>query len=95
MVPQYFLGLGTEIAVFHHTDCGLSRVTTDEMRNLVKKANPGRDDIAATVEGMHFHHITDIAGSVKTDVQFLATNPLVVKGTKISGWVYDVDTGKV
>ncbi|KAJ6501635.1 carbonic anhydrase [Mycena vitilis] len=95
MVPQHFLGLGAEIAVFHHTDCGLSRVTTDEMRDLVKKANPGRDDIAATVEGMHFHHITDIAGSVKTDVQFLATNPLVVKGTKISGWVYDVDTGKI
>ncbi|KAJ6574630.1 carbonic anhydrase [Mycena capillaripes] len=94
MVPQHFLGIHGEIAVFHHTDCGMSRVTTDEMRELVKKANPGRDDVAATVDCMDFHHITDTEGSVKTDVEFLAKNPLVVKGTEISGWVYDVNTGK-
>ncbi|KAJ6574640.1 carbonic anhydrase [Mycena capillaripes] len=95
MVAQHFIGVSGEIAIYHHTDCGMSRVTTDQMRELVKKANPGRDDVAATVDCMDFHHITDIEGSVKTDVKFLAENPLVVKGTNISGWVYDVDTGKV
>ncbi|KAJ7655242.1 carbonic anhydrase [Mycena polygramma] len=95
MVAQYSLGVDGEIAVFHHKDCGMSKVTTDEMRHLVKKANPGRDDIAAIVDGLQFHHITNIEGSVKTDVKFLAENPLVIKGTKISGWVYDVDTGKI
>ncbi|KAJ6501624.1 carbonic anhydrase [Mycena vitilis] len=95
MVAQYSLGVDGEIAVFHHKDCGMSKVNTEEMRDLVKKANPGRDDIAAIVDGLQFHHITNIEGSVKIDVKFLAQNPLVIKGTKISGWVYDVDTGKV
>ncbi|KAF8213535.1 carbonic anhydrase, partial [Mycena galopus ATCC 62051] len=95
MVPQHFLGVDGEIAVFHHTDCGLTRVTTEQMREIVKKANPGRDDIAATVNGMEFHHILDVEESVKSDVKYLAENPLILKGTKLSGWVYETETGKV
>ncbi|KAF7340026.1 Protein kinase domain-containing protein [Mycena venus] len=95
MVPQLFLGVNGEIGVFHHTDCGMTKVTTDQMRELTKKANPGRADVAATVESMEFHHITDVEESVRSDVRFLAENPLILKGTKLSGWVYDVETGKV
>ncbi|KAJ7139646.1 carbonic anhydrase [Mycena epipterygia] len=96
MVAQHFVGVRGEIAVFHHKDCGLTKMTTEQMRELVKKANPGRDDVAATVDGMDFHHITNLEDSVRADVDFLAVeNPLVVKGTKISGWIYDVDTGKI
>jgi carbonic anhydrase len=95
MVAQHFVGVRGEIAVFHHKDCGMSRITTAQMHDLVKRANPGRDDVAETVEQIDFHHITNIEESVHADVKFLAENPLVVKGSKISGWVYDVDTGKV
>ncbi|KAK7064598.1 kinase domain-containing protein [Favolaschia claudopus] len=95
IVAQHFIEVRGEIAVFHHTDCGMSRTTTDQVRDLVKQANPGRGDVAETVNGIDFHHITDIEGSVRTDVKFLAENPMVVKGTKISGWVYDVETGKI
>lgn len=70
----------------------MSRTTTDQVRALVKKANPGRDDIAETVDGIDFLHITGIEES---DVKFSAENPLVLQGTKISGWIYDVETGKV
>ncbi|KAJ7456573.1 carbonic anhydrase [Mycena latifolia] len=94
MVAQHFIGVTGEVAVFHHKDCGMSRVTTEQMRDIVKKANPGRD-VAATLDGMDFHHIINVEESVKNDVTFLAENPLVVKGTKISGWVYDVETGKI
>ncbi|KAF7370578.1 Protein kinase domain-containing protein [Mycena sanguinolenta] len=95
IVAQHFIGADGEIAVFHHTDCGMSRTTTDEVRHIVKKANPGRDDIAATVDAIEFHHITDIEGSVKSDVKYLAENPLLLQGTKVSGWVYDVETGEI
>lgn len=73
----------------------MTKVTTDRMRELVKTANPGRDDVAATVDSMDFYHILDVEESVKSDVKFLAENPLILKGTKLSGWVYDVETGKV
>ncbi|KAJ7814098.1 carbonic anhydrase [Mycena olivaceomarginata] len=95
IVAQHFIGVDGEIAVFHHTDCGMSRTTTDQVRALVKKANAGRDDIAETVDGIDFLHITGIEESVRSDVKFLAENPLVLRGTKISGWIYDVETGKI
>ncbi|KAJ6604221.1 carbonic anhydrase [Mycena vulgaris] len=95
MVARHFIGVTGEIAVFHHKDCGMSRVTTDEMRALVKRANPGREDVSRTVDHIDFHHISDIEESVKDDVDFLVSNPLVKKLTKITGWVYDVDTGKI
>ncbi|KAJ7356921.1 carbonic anhydrase [Mycena albidolilacea] len=94
-VLQHGIAVTGEIAVFHHTDCGMTKVTTDRMRELVKTANPGRDDVAATVDSMDFYHILDVEESVKSDVKFLAENPLILKGTKLSGWVYDVETGKI
>ncbi|KAF7367279.1 Protein kinase domain-containing protein [Mycena sanguinolenta] len=96
VVPQYLLpDNNCEIAVMHHTDCGLSKVTTDQIRELVKSGNPGRDDIAAMVDNMEFHHIQDIEESVKNDVRYLAEHPLILKGTKLSGWVQDTETGKI
>ncbi|KAJ6522725.1 carbonic anhydrase [Mycena capillaripes] len=95
LVPQYSLGVTGEIFVFHHTDCGMTRVTTSRMRELVKAANPGRADVATMVDSIDFHHITDVEEAVKGDVEFLAENPLILKGTKLSGWIYDVETGKV
>ncbi|KAJ7693617.1 carbonic anhydrase [Mycena rosella] len=94
VVAQHFFGT-TEIAVFHHTDCGMTKFTTEWLRDTVKKANPGRDDVARTVDGMDFHHITNVEESVHADVKFLVENPLVKKGSKITGWVYNVDTGKI
>ncbi|KAJ7124748.1 carbonic anhydrase [Mycena crocata] len=77
MVAQHFIGVHGEIAIFHHKDCGMTRVTTPEMRDVVKKANPGHVDVAKTVDCMDFLHITDLEESVKADVQFLAENPLM------------------
>ncbi|KAJ6590562.1 carbonic anhydrase [Mycena vulgaris] len=94
VVAQHFFG-NKEIAIFHHTDCGMTKFTTEWLRDTVKKANPGREDVAKTVDGMDFHHITNVEESVHADVKFLVENPLVRKGTKITGWVYDVDTGKI
>ncbi|KAJ7169463.1 hypothetical protein C8R46DRAFT_1088851, partial [Mycena filopes] len=50
---------GRNIAVFHHTDCGMTHFMTEGMREKVKKANPGRDDIAQMIDAIDFHHITD------------------------------------
>ncbi|KAJ7356885.1 carbonic anhydrase [Mycena albidolilacea] len=85
----------TQIAVVHHTDCGATKFTTEWLRDKVKAANPGRDDVVKTIDGMDWHNFTDVEESVKRDLKYLAENPLVVKGTKVTGWIYDVDTGKI
>ncbi|KAJ6604219.1 carbonic anhydrase [Mycena vulgaris] len=94
VVAQHFFGID-EVAIFHHTDCGMTKFTTEWLRDTVKKANPGREDVAKTVDGIDFHHIVNVEESVHADVKFLVDNPLLKKGTKITGWVYDVETGEI
>ncbi|KAJ7154796.1 carbonic anhydrase [Mycena filopes] len=83
------------LAIFHHTDCGMTKFTTEGMREKVKKVHPGRDDVADLIDAIDFHHITDVEESVKSDVKYLAENPLIAKSTNITGWVYDTETGKI
>ncbi|KAF8213582.1 carbonic anhydrase [Mycena galopus ATCC 62051] len=94
LIVQQLFG-GREIAIVHHTDCGMTKFTTEWMRNKIKEAHPGRDDIAKTIDAVHFHNFTDIEGSVKHDLKYLAENPMILKGTHVTGWVYDVETGKM
>ncbi|KAI0321179.1 carbonic anhydrase [Amylostereum chailletii] len=94
VISQRLLGT-REIALFHHTDCGMLTFTTDHLRNAVKADAPGDETVARTVDGIHFHEFGDLEGAVKSDVEFLKNHPLVLKETAITGWIYEVETGKV
>lgn len=69
--------------------------TTDQLRGLVKSAAPGDESVARAVDNIHFHEFSDVEGSVKSDAEFLKTHPLILKETVVTGWVYEVETGKV
>jgi carbonic anhydrase len=94
VISQRLLGT-REIAVFHHTGCGMLTFSTDHLRQIVKDADPGNTAVAEHVDKLDFLEFSDLEGSVKKDVAFLEENPLVLKDTKITGWVYAVETGKV
>jgi len=91
IISQRLLGT-REIAVIHHTDCGMLTFTTPQLRDILKKEHPEQ---AATIDQIEFLPFPHLETSVKDDVKFLKENPLVLKETKITGWVYDVKTGKV
>ncbi|KAF8898464.1 carbonic anhydrase [Infundibulicybe gibba] len=93
IISQRLLGT-REIAVFHHAGCGMLTFTTDQLRRIVKDSNPGNAAIAEQVNGIDFLEFGDLEASVKDDVKFLEDNDLVLKETKITGWIYDVVTGK-
>ncbi|KAJ7139694.1 hypothetical protein C8R44DRAFT_606163, partial [Mycena epipterygia] len=82
---QHFIGV-TEIAAIHYTDCGRERFTTEGLRETAKKANPGRDDVCSDGRwyGFPLHH-QHIRGH---------RHSILVKGSKITGWMYDDETGK-
>lgn len=69
--------------------------TSPEIKQLVKDAQPGNADVAAAVDAIDFGPFSELENSVKSDVEFLKGNPLLLEGTKISGWTYDVTSGKV
>ncbi|KAI0768613.1 carbonic anhydrase [Trametes elegans] len=94
VISQRLLGT-REIAVFHHTGCGMATFDTHKLRALVKESAPGDAAVAQAVDGIDFLEFQDIEGSVKEDVKFLQESPLVLPGTKVTGWVYEVETGKI
>ncbi|KAF9263740.1 carbonic anhydrase [Marasmius fiardii PR-910] len=83
-----------EIAVFHHTDCGMLTFTTNQLKDILKK---DADDAGkAEVDKISsFLEIQNLEESVKEDVKFLKEHPLVLKETKITGWIFRVEDGKV
>ncbi|KAF9031237.1 carbonic anhydrase [Hymenopellis radicata] len=92
VVSQGLLGT-REIAVFHHTDCGMTTFQTPQLREIVKKdASPA---VAQLVDQFDFLEFSNLELSVKEDVEYLKNNPLLLKETKISGWIYHVENGKI
>jgi carbonic anhydrase len=68
--------------------------STSYLRDLVKEANPGNAAVASQVDSIDFLEFGHLEDSVKNDVKFLQESPLVFKDS-ITGWLYEVETGKV
>jgi carbonic anhydrase len=82
--------LGTqEFAVMHHTDCGMLTFTNDDLR---KKLADERGVDASAVDFLPF---PDLEQSVRDDVATIESSPLLPDGIEVTGWVYDVKTGKI
>ncbi|KAI0803116.1 carbonic anhydrase [Irpex lacteus] len=93
IISQRLLGT-REIAVFHHTDCGMLTFTTPELREIVKSST---DDPSAAeaIDKIDFLEFPELEQSVKEDVKYLKESPLVLPETIVTGWVYEVGTGRV
>ena len=85
--------LGTrEIALFHHTDCGMLTFTDADLKSSLKQKYPEADP---EINKLDFYPFSQLEESIKNDVAYLKSHPLVLEETKITGWVYEVETGKV
>ena len=96
VISQRLLGT-REIAVFHHTDCGMLTFTTAELREKLKKSAEGSEGekVAAAADAVEFLEFSDVEKSVKEEVEFVKAHPLIVKETEVTGWIYHVESGKV
>jgi carbonic anhydrase len=82
--------LGTnEIVVIHHTDCGMLTFTNPDLHAKVKQ------DLGADSSNIDFLPFSDVEESVREDVAFLLSSPLIPANIDIRGFVYDVRTGKL
>lgn len=85
-ISQLFLKT-EEVAIIHHTECGLADRSDPELRVLLTEArgtDPG--DIA-------FYPFTDLAESVREDIAIYDASPLVRHDIPVRGFIYDVATG--
>ncbi|KAF7306564.1 Adrenoleukodystrophy protein [Mycena indigotica] len=70
------------IAIVHHTDCGMSHLTAQALKDGVKEANGA--EAAQLLETIDFHEWTDVVESVQRDVNYLHRHPVLRKSTRIT-----------
>lgn len=72
------------------TDCGMLKFDNAHLRSLVKERL--KTDAAEEVDFLFY---PDLEQSVRDDVKYLRGTGLLPESVAISGWVYEVETGKV
>ena len=81
--------LGTrEVAVIHHTGCGLQGQTDDTIADRV-------EEVSGLRPSMRFHAFDDLITSVTEDVALLVACPYLPPGTIVWGAYYDVSDGSL
>jgi carbonic anhydrase len=79
--------LGTrEIALVHHTDCGMLQVSEDGFRDELLQDTGMRPAWATEA-------FTDLDADVRNSMQRIRTNPFIPHRELVRGFVYDVATG--
>ena len=89
LVISYKL-LGTrEFVVIHHADCGMLTFTNEQLRDQLRR------DLDANASNVDFLPFTDLDESVRQDVATIRNSPLIPKDIPVTGFVYDVRTGRL
>lgn len=82
--------LGTrEFAVLAHTDCGMLTFSNDDLRAKL------RDEAGADASDVDFRPFRDPEESVRGSLETIRESPLLPDSLELSGWVYDVRSGRI
>ncbi len=87
-ISQQLLGTN-EVVVIHHTDCGMLTFSNDDLRKKLKH------DLNADADNVDFLPFKDLEQSVRDDVATIKNSPLLLKNIPVSGFIYDVRSGKL
>ena len=88
VISEQLLGTNT-VVVIHHTDCGMLTFSNDDLRTKVKQ------ELQADADHIDFLPFKDLEQSVRDDVATLKASPLIPKNVDISGFIYDVKSGRL
>jgi carbonic anhydrase len=88
VISQRLLGTN-EIAVIHHTECGSLMFSNRDLHARVKQ------DLDADASDIDFLPFSDLEESVREDVAFLLSSPLISPNVVIRGFIYDVHSGRL
>jgi carbonic anhydrase len=88
VISQRLLGT-QEVLVVHHTDCGMLTFDNPTLYGIC------REELGADASDIDFLPFSDLEQSVREDVELIRSSPLIAKDTLVTGFVYDVKTGKI
>jgi carbonic anhydrase len=82
--------LGTqEVAVLAHTDCGMLTFSNDDLRAKL------REEAGADASDVDFKPFPNLEESVRESVRTVRESPLLPGSLEVSGWIYDVKSGRI
>jgi carbonic anhydrase len=87
-ISQQLLGT-EEVAIIHHTDCGMLTFRDDDIRRKL------RENLGANADYMAFLPFEDLDQSVKDDIETYRASPIVRHDIPVRGFVYDVQSGRL
>ena len=87
-ISQQLLGTN-EVVVIHHTDCGMLTFGNEDLRKKLKQ------ELNADAEHIDFLPFKDLEQSVRDDVATIKNSPLLLKNIEVSGFIYDVKSGRL
>jgi len=87
-ISQQLLGTN-EVVVIHHTDCGMLTFNNEDLRQKLKQ------ELNADAEHIDFLPFKDLEQSVRDDVAAIKNSPFLLKNIEVSGFIYDVRTGRL
>ena len=88
VISEQLLGTNT-VVVIHHTDCGMLTFSNDDLRSKIHQ------ELKADADHIDFLPFKDLEQSVRDDVATLKASPLIPKDVDISGYIYDVKSGRL
>jgi carbonic anhydrase len=88
VISQRLLGTN-EIIVVHHTDCGMLTFDNPTLHGIV------REQLGADSSDIDFLPFSDVEQSVRDDVAIIKDSPLIPDDVPVTGFVYDVKSGKI
>ena len=87
VISQQLLGT-REIAIVHHTDCGMLTFTDEQLRTKL------HDELGVDTD-IRFLPFSNLEQSVRDDIAAVKASPLLLKDVPVRGFIYDVHTGKI
>lgn len=94
VISQQLLGTN-EIILVKHTGCGMLTFDNDVATGLVEQNIGVEAKEALSAFGGDFKTFPQIEDAVRDDVKLLKETPLIKDEVAVTGWVYEVETGKV
>lgn len=92
IISQQLLGT-REIILVKHTGCGMLTFANEDAHGLVAERLGAT--AAAEIATLDFLAFKNLDHAVNEDIEFLKRQSAVPKDVAITGWVYEVETGKV
>lgn len=87
-ISQVLLGT-EEVAIIHHTDCGMLTFTDEQIRRRLK------EERGADADHIAFLPFSDLEESVRADLRVYRESPIVRHDIPVRGFVYDVRNGRL